>query len=123
MGIRSLFLFTMKQNHITNQLKRREWERKKMALKGKQETKTIGEVEFIFQHPGIEEVLDLKERSRGENGHLSDKELAKELFEHVIIAKVDDSPQKVNFAFFEEKFGGMKEYKEIIKAAAAFLFR
>lgn len=94
-----------------------------MSLKGKQETKTIGDVNFIFQHPGIEEILDLKERARGEGGHISDKQLAKELFEHVIIAEVDGSPQKVDFGFFEEHFGAMKEYKEVINAASKFLFR
>lgn len=94
-----------------------------MSLKGKQESVTINEVKFTFQHPGIEEVLDLKERARGETGHMSEKELAKELFEHVIKAETDGSIQKVDFTFFEEKFGGMKEYKEVIKAASKFLFR
>lgn len=94
-----------------------------MSLKGKQESVVIGEVKFTFQHPGIEEVLDLKDRARNDAGQVSDKEIAKELFEHVIFAEVDGSLQKVNFAFFEERFGSMKEYKEVIKAASKFLFR
>jgi len=113
----------MKRKHITNQLKRREWERRKMALKGKQETKTIGGVDFTFQHPGIEAVLDLRERAQDAKGNISDKELSKEVFEHVVTAKVDDTVQKVDFEFFEEKFGGMKEYREVMKAASTFLFR
>lgn len=119
----ALFNLLMKRNHITKHLKKREWERYKMSLKGKQETKEVGGIDFVFQHPGIEEVLDLRERTRGDNGHVSDKELSKELFEHVIFAKVDDSMQKVNFEFFENQFGGMKEYREVIKAATTFLFR
>lgn len=94
-----------------------------MALKSKQETKEIEGVKFIFQHPGLEAVLDMKERAKDPNGNTSDKELYNEMFEHVVFAEIDGSPQKVNFNFFEENFDSMKVFTEVMKTAFRFIFR
>ncbi|AVK98841.1 hypothetical protein [Lysinibacillus sphaericus] len=113
----------MKKNHITNHLKRKEWERRKMAMKNKQMKKEISEKTFIFQHPGLESTLELRERAKDTNGNMSDKELYTEIMEHVVFVEVDNVPQKVNFTYFEENFESMKVFTEVMKEAIKFLFR
>ncbi len=93
-----------------------------MALKGKQEKAEYGGDLFLFQHPGIEKVVQIQDNSRDENGNRVAEDFYKELFEHVIFVVVDEVPQKVNMAHFE-KYESMKVFTDVIKHAARFLFR
>ncbi|MGY3186446.1 hypothetical protein [Lysinibacillus sp. TE18511] len=94
-----------------------------MAIKNKQEKKEISGKTFIFQHPGLESSLELRERANDGNGNLSNKELYAEILEHVVFVDVDGVPQKINFTYFEENFDSMKVFTEVMKEALKFLFR
>lgn len=93
-----------------------------MAMKNKQETETISGKKFIFQHPGLEAALDMRERSKDANGTTSDKELYKEILEHVVFVEEDGAPQRVNLEYFEQ-FDSMKVFTEVMKKASKFIFR
>lgn len=93
-----------------------------MAIKNKQEKKEIAGKTFIFQHPGLEAVLDIRERSKV-NGNTSEKELFKELLEHVVFVEEDGVPRRVNLEYFEEEFDSMKVFTEVMSSAAKFIFR
>ena len=112
----------MKRKHITNQLKRREWERKRMAMKGKQEKKEIAGKTFIFQHPGLDATLDIRERAKDAQGNTSEKELYKEFLEHVVFVEEDGTPQRINIEYFEQ-FESMKVFTEVMRTASRFIFR
>jgi hypothetical protein len=113
----------MNKRHITNLLIQKEWERRKMAIKNKQEKKEIAGKTWIFQHPGLEAVLDIRERAKDANGNTSDKELFKELLEHVVFVEEDGVPRRVNFEYFEEEFDSVKVFTEVMSAASKFIFR
>lgn len=90
-----------------------------MAKKGEQkkyEAKTG--VKYIFQHPGLREVIRMRDRSQTPNG-TSSEVLYGEFLEHAIFENVDGIPVKVTWEHFEEKGG----FSEVMKAASSFLFQ
>ncbi|MBD8026422.1 hypothetical protein H9636_07090 [Ureibacillus sp. Re31] len=112
----------MKRNHVTNHLKRKEWERRKMAMKNKQAKETIEGKTFIFQHPGLDAALDMRERAKDANGNTSEKELYKEFLEHVVFVEEDGVPQRINIEYFEQ-FDSIKVFTEVMRKASKFIFR
>ncbi|RUL56462.1 hypothetical protein [Lysinibacillus antri] len=93
-----------------------------MALKNKQATETIAGKKFIFQHPGLEATLDIRERTKDEKGNTSEKELYKEILEHVVFVEEDGAPKRVTVEYFEQ-FDSMKVFTDVMRAASKFLFR
>jgi len=93
-----------------------------MAMKNKQEKKEIAGKTFIFQHPGLEATLDIRERSKDAAGNTSEKELYKEFLEHVVFVEEEGVPKRINIEYFEE-FESMKVFTEVMRAASKFIFR
>ena len=106
----------MKKRHITNNLKRKEMERKAMAKKGeKMEFETQNGQKYVFQHPGLRETFRMRDRAKTETGTSSEL-LYNEFMEHVVFTTEGG---RVNWDHFEEN-GGLSE---VIKATAKFLFQ
>ncbi|MGN8233236.1 hypothetical protein ACTHAL_001464 [Priestia flexa] len=82
-----------------------------MAKLGKQKQVTVEGVEYTLQHPGTEAWLDIQDRIQTGNGVVSNKQMAKEIFNHVIVEP------KVNFAYFDEQDG----LEELMVEATTFL--
>lgn len=93
-----------------------------MAMQNKKETETIAGKKFIFQHPGLEATLDIRERAKDQNGNTSEKELYKEFLEHVVFVEEDGVPQRVTVEYFEQ-FDSMKVFTDVMRKASKFLFR
>ncbi|TKI65559.1 hypothetical protein FC756_16035 [Lysinibacillus mangiferihumi] len=93
-----------------------------MAMNGKKETKEIAGKKFIFQHPGLEATLDIRERAKDQNGNTSEKELYKEFLEHVVFVEEEGVPQRINIEYFEQ-FDSMKVFTEVMRTASKFIFR
>lgn len=107
----------MKKRHITNNLKRKEWERKQMAKKGEQEVfEAKNKVKYKFQHPGLREAIRMRDKSKNEHGVQQGENLYEALMEHVIFK---EDGQKVNFEHFEEVGG----FSEVMSAAVKFTFQ
>ncbi|WP_342577687.1 hypothetical protein [Psychrobacillus sp. FSL K6-2843] len=107
----------MKKRHITNHLKRKEWERKAMAKKGEQKTfETKKGDKYIFQHPGLREAVRMRDNAKNEHGVQQGEKLYDSMMEHVIF-KEDGS--KVNFEHFEEVGG----FSEVMSEAVKFTFQ
>ncbi|WP_346235732.1 hypothetical protein MKY04_09325 [Lysinibacillus telephonicus] len=93
-----------------------------MAIKNKQIEETIQGKKFIFQHPGLEEALDMRERAKNDKGVLSDKALYKEILNHAVFVEEEGSPCKVDFEYFEQ-FDSLEVFSEVMKKASTFIFR
>ncbi|MGG1483552.1 hypothetical protein ABEI56_05630 [Peribacillus castrilensis] len=82
-----------------------------MAKIGKQKKITVEGIDYTLQHPGSEAWLEIQDRIQTGNGMVSNKQMAKEIFTHVIVEP------KVNFAHFDENEG----LEEVMNEATSFL--
>lgn len=82
--------------------------------KPKQITKTIGGIEFTFQHPGIRKTLQINDTSRGDGGKFLSEQYYSQLMEHVIV-----NP-KTNWEFWDED-ENFELLDEVMATAATFL--
>jgi len=107
----------MKKRHITNHLKRKEWERKQMAKKGEQKSyEDKNKNKYTFQHPGLREAVRMRDNAKNEHGVQQGEKLYDALMEHVIF-KEDGT--KVTFDHFEEVGG----FSEVMSEAVKFTFQ
>lgn len=90
-----------------------------MAKKGEQKKfEASTGVKYIFQHPGLREVIRMRDRAQTPNG-TSSETLYSEILEHAVFEDVDGSPIKVGWDHFDEKGG----FTEVMKEASNFLFQ
>ena len=75
-------------------------------------------VKYIFQHPGLREVIRMNDRAQTSNGKSSEI-LYSEMLKHAVFENVDGVPSKVDWDHFEEKGG----FTEVMKEASNFLFQ
>ncbi|MFP7735510.1 hypothetical protein ACLHDF_19225 [Priestia aryabhattai] len=78
---------------------------------GKTKTVTISGIDYTLQHPGTEAWLDIQDRIQVGNGVTSNKQMAKEVFTHVVVEP------RVNFAYFDEHDG----MEELLNESITFL--
>lgn len=90
-----------------------EAEKKPMKKFGKQETRTVGEVEYTFQFPGVRTAQRILDNSKMGNGAFNDEAYHTQLMETVIVAP------KVNWDYWDENEG----YREVMALADNFLGR
>lgn len=99
-----------------------------MAKKGTQQdfiyTDENGvETTFVLQHPGLAAVDDLQDAMRNDANKTLIKEYRKILMRDVIFTKDEEGlPNKVSYAFFEEREEGAEMLQAVTTAAQEFIF-
>lgn len=85
-----------------------------MSNQPKQKTITVGETEYVLQHPGVRKALQMKDSSRDQHRNIMAEPYYDQIMQHVIV-----SP-KTNWEYWEEHFDDMEE---VIGEAVRFLER
>lgn len=80
--------------------------------KPKQKSETIGGIDFVFQHPGIRQLLRITDQSKNKDGVLMSETYYKQIMEHVIVAP------KTDWDFWDEHDDILEE---VMGAAVSFL--
>lgn len=83
-----------------------------MAKKPKQETQTIGGIDFTFQHPGIRTLIRISDKCKNKHGVLQAEPYYTEIMNHVIV------DPKTSWDYFEEHEEIMED---VMEAAITFL--